>query len=99
MLAELTGTFREEYPIQVRRIEAGLQARNAQEVERGAHLLKGALSNLAVSKAGQLAADLENAGISGHLTGAAEALRILQGEQERVFEALSLFVGRRRREF
>jgi HPt (histidine-containing phosphotransfer) domain-containing protein len=90
LLAELTGIFREEYPIQLRMIEAGLQDRNAEEVERGAHSLKGTLSNLAALKAGRLAADLENAGISGDLTGAAEALRILQGELERVFEALSL---------
>src|SRR5580704_5133881 len=52
LLAELTSAFREEYPIQVRRIEAGLQARNAEEGEGGAHLLKGALSNLAAWKAG-----------------------------------------------
>jgi HPt (histidine-containing phosphotransfer) domain-containing protein len=89
-LAELTGIFGEEYPIQLRRIEAGLQTRNAEEVERGAHSLKGALSNLAAWKAGRLAADLETAGISGDLTGAPEALRILRGELERVFEALSL---------
>jgi two-component system, sensor histidine kinase and response regulator len=89
-LAELTGIFREEYPMQLRMIEAGLQARNAEEVERGAHSLKGALSNLAAWHAVRLAADLENAGISGDLTGAAEGLRILQGELERVFEALRL---------
>jgi hypothetical protein len=39
-LTELTGIFREEYSTELRMIEARLQARNAEEVKRGAHSLK-----------------------------------------------------------
>jgi CheY-like chemotaxis protein len=88
-LTELVNLFREDGPKQLGKIKTALEKKDAGEVLRGAHSLKGTLANLAARPAAELAADIEQAAKSDNLPPAEAALRILELEMTRVFDALS----------
>jgi two-component system sensor histidine kinase/response regulator len=87
-LAELIALFRADYPRQIEVIRKAIHQNDAIGVKRGSHALKGALSNLAASQAGEIAAHLERLGSSGNLTLATMALGDLEKEIARAAEFL-----------
>jgi two-component system, sensor histidine kinase and response regulator len=89
-LAELVTVFREDHPSQLEQIANGLAKKDANEVKRGAHSLKGALSNLAAPAASALAAQLEQESASGDLPGAENTFRAFKTELNRVLDALNM---------
>ena len=89
-LAELVTVFREDHPSQLQQIANGLAKKDANEVKRGAHSLKGALSNLAAPEASALAAQIEQEGASGDLRSAEVTFRAFKTELDRVLSALNM---------
>ena len=87
-LAELLELFRADYPEQIRKCREVLVNDDAMGLQRAAHGLKGALKNLAAPAAANLAAELEAMGKSGDTTLAISKMMELEGEVERVVEAL-----------
>jgi two-component system sensor histidine kinase/response regulator len=68
LIAELAEIFRMEYPKQLRLAHEALAINDAAAVRRIGHSLKGALANLAATKASGLAASVEAMGKSGDLS-------------------------------
>lgn len=87
-LAELVDIFRREYPQNVRAVKSAIESKNAPELQRAAHALKGALGNLSATGASAMAADLERMGSSVDLTNAQSTLERLVGELTNVTRAL-----------
>jgi HPt (histidine-containing phosphotransfer) domain-containing protein len=92
-LAELVTLFREDGPKQIGRIKTALENKEAGEMLRGAHSLRGSLANLAARPAADLAATIEVAGQSADLAQAEIALHSLEREMTRVLNALSALCG------
>jgi CheY-like chemotaxis protein len=88
-LTELVNLFREDGPKQLDKIRKALEKKDAGEMLRGAHLLKGTLANLAARPAADLAADIEHAARSEDWPRSEAALESLDLEMARVLDALS----------
>ena len=88
-LAELVTVFREDHPAQLQQIADGLANSNADEVRRGVHSLKGALSNLSASAATALAAKLEQEAASGNLSQSEATFAAFKAELNCALDALS----------
>jgi two-component system, sensor histidine kinase and response regulator len=87
-LAELVDVFRRDYPRDIDAIKSAIEAQNAAELQRAAHALKGALGNLAATRAATLAAELERMGRSPDLSNAQRTLDSLVSELPNVTQAL-----------
>jgi signal transduction histidine kinase/CheY-like chemotaxis protein len=92
-LTELVNLFREEGPKQLGKIKTALEKKDAAEVLRGAHSLRGTLANLAARSAADLTAGIEHAAKSEDLPRAEVALQSLELEMARVLDALSALCG------
>jgi len=88
LLAELVSVFRREYPLNLESVKAAIGTRNAAELERAAHTLKGALGNLSAIRAATLAAELERMARSLDLSNAPATFDRLAGELPLVTRAL-----------
>jgi HPt (histidine-containing phosphotransfer) domain-containing protein len=87
LLAELLEIFREDYPGQIRNAQQAIAQKDAAEVERWGHSLKGALGNFSAIRATALAGEFEAMGRSGDLALAGPKLLQVQDELQRVMEA------------
>ena len=87
LLAELLGIFREDYPGQIRNAQQAVAQKDAAQVERWGHSLKGALGNLSAIRASALAGEFEAMGRSGDLALAGPKLMQVEDELERVMDA------------
>jgi two-component system sensor histidine kinase/response regulator len=88
-LAELVTVFREDHPAQLEQIANGLAKNDPSEVKRGAHSLRGTLSNLSAPAATALAAQLEQEGASGNLSQSAATFAAFKTELNRALDALN----------
>ncbi|QHN04967.1 response regulator [Granulicella sp. WH15] len=88
LLAELLELFRADYPEQMGRARQAVAANNPGELYSIGHTLKGALGNLAATRAAELAAELETIGKTGELAPALETLSRLDEELVRVIAKL-----------
>jgi two-component system, sensor histidine kinase and response regulator len=87
LLAEVVGIFREDYPGQIRNAQAAIALKDAAEVERWGHSLKGSLGNLSAVTAAVLAGEFEAMGRSGNLALAGPKLMQVEDELQRVMDA------------
>jgi two-component system sensor histidine kinase/response regulator len=87
-IAELLELFRGDYPGQIRTARQAITKNDAPALQRVAHALKGALGNLAASKASGIAGELESMGRSGDIALAGTRVTELEEELIRVIEAL-----------
>jgi HPt (histidine-containing phosphotransfer) domain-containing protein len=87
-LAELVGTFREEYPGMIQDAQGAIGRGDAAGVERVGHALKGALGNLGASGASSLAGEMETMGRIDNLALADAKLIETEHEVHRALEAL-----------
>lgn len=83
LLADLFAIFIEDYPNQIEKIKTGIRENNSALVERGAHTLKGAVSNFDVKRCMDIAFDIEQMGRRNDLSHAEESLGDLIAELER----------------
>ena len=77
-----------EYPSQLDAVRRAVASREAAELDRAAHALKGSVANFSAEPATLAAARLEVMGRTGDLTGSAEVLRTLETELDRLSQAL-----------
>jgi CheY-like chemotaxis protein/HPt (histidine-containing phosphotransfer) domain-containing protein len=91
-LADLVRIFRADWPKQVERIRAAIQASDPGALRAAAHALKGAVSNFAAPPATDAALRLQKLGESGRLEGAGTALTHLERELESLLSALAALV-------
>jgi len=87
-LPELIEIFRLDYPRQLKAMREAVSRQNAPELAKACHMLKGATSNLAATKASAITRDLEEKATSGDLIDAAFTLQELEKELGRVAECL-----------
>ncbi len=88
-IGELSEVFKEDYPRQMDAARSCLRDQDAQGLKRAAHGLKGALANLAATRAMETAAAIERIAGSGTLDGTEDLLNELELELPRVLNALS----------
>jgi PAS domain S-box-containing protein len=86
---ELVEYYFEDAPKRLAEIQAGLEAREAGEVARAAHALRGTLAYLRAEHAAALTRRIEQCGQAGDLDAAAAAARELAGEITLLNEALA----------
>lgn len=89
LLAEMVQLFSQDSLRLLAAIREGLERNDARAVERSAHTLKGALSNLAAPTATAAALRLEKMGREADLTAAKEGCSALEREIERLKPALA----------
>ncbi|HKT76506.1 MAG TPA: Hpt domain-containing protein [Sphingobium sp.] len=93
LLIELAGVFIDEGPEMMRQVRAAIDSRNAQELQRAAHSLKGSAHIFAASAATDAAFRLEVMGAEAKFTDAADAWSILRFEVDGLLAALKARVG------
>ncbi len=87
-LAELVEIFRREYPLNIEAAQEAIRNENAVGLQRSAHALKGALSNLSARGAANLADDLEVMARAADFAAAPDTLNRLVIELAKVTRAL-----------
>ena len=93
MLVELAHIFVDDVREQMTRIRAAVAARNAVEVQKSAHALKGASSNFHAAPTVAAALALEKLGRSGSLESVDATLATLEIEVASLVEALTALGG------
>ena len=91
LLCEIIGIFFEEYPVLMAGIRGAVAQRNAANLERSAHSLKGSVANFGVRAPTEMAHDLELMGRQGELRGAAPLVSGLDRELAALHRALLSF--------
>jgi HPt (histidine-containing phosphotransfer) domain-containing protein len=86
---ELAQLFLTDYPYLLTALREAITARDATALARGAHTLKGAVSNLAAHAAGAAALCLEQHARTGNLAQASAACASLESEIERLIPVLT----------
>ena len=89
LLHELCQIFLEESPKLLLKLRQAVVDADAQAVMRAAHSLKGELGYLGAAVASQVARELEDMGHDENLSGAAEALLLLEREMADLHLALT----------
>lgn len=93
LLIELAGVFIDEGPEMMRQVRAAIDSRNAPELQRTAHSLKGSAHIFAASAATDAALRLEVMGAEGNFKDAADGWAILQFEINGLLAALKARIG------
>ena len=92
---ELVGMFLDEYPGWIGGMQTAIAKADARELQRVAHMLKGAVSNYGAETATDLALIIERMGRDGDLNNAPVALRELDQSLERLRPNLEDFIRER----
>jgi HPt (histidine-containing phosphotransfer) domain-containing protein len=92
LLRELNEVFAEEGPKMLARIEDAIRHGSAADLEKSAHKLKGSVLQFSAQAAAAIAAELENMGRCGSVTGAEPLLHTLRQEITLLQAALSSMV-------
>ena len=85
---EMARLFLEDYPGRLTEIAEAIAHSDCGRIERAAHALRGSAANFQAGEAVQAASILERLGKSGELTGADEALALLELEMKRLRASL-----------
>jgi len=88
LLKQLVDFCREDLPMYMARLQAGIEAGNKTEVQLAAHSVKGLVVNFNAEPAANVAIRLERMGQTGELEGALEAFRELERETSRLLAAI-----------
>jgi two-component system, sensor histidine kinase and response regulator len=88
-LKEVLEVFLQDYPMLVEVLRGSIRVGDAQQTERAAHNLKGAMSIFAVGAGYHLASELETLSRAGHLEGAQAILEELERELEKLGRVLA----------
>ena len=96
LLREIAGMFVEQCPSLVSRVREAVALKDAVEIERAAHTVKGSVGNFAARAAFEAALHLERIGREGSVEKADEACARLEEELERLVPALASIGGETR---
>jgi len=96
LLQELIGIFLAEAPVWMRDLEGALRRRDAAEVHRIAHTIKGAVDSCGAARAYDAAMLLERMARDGELEGAPAAFATLDRELVRLRPELAAYADRQR---
>lgn len=88
LLIELAGVFIDECPEMMRQLRVAIDSRNAPELQRAAHSLKGSAHIFAASAATEAALRLEVMGAEANFKDAADGWAILRFEIDGLLTAL-----------
>jgi HPt (histidine-containing phosphotransfer) domain-containing protein len=86
--AGMAALFLRDYPGQLESLRGAVAAGDAEQIDRYAHLLSGAVGNFAAAEATDAAARLVRIARSGDLAAASDALIVLDAALERLAPAL-----------
>ena len=89
ILKELATMFIDELPDTLNELEAVIASKDAEQIERRAHALKGAVSNFGAKKAVELAFEIEKAGHSGNI----ETTPVLFKDLSHALESIKVFLS------
>jgi len=92
---QVSGLFAEQTPRLLNAIRSALSQQQPEVLERTAHTLKGSLAQIGATEAAQLAFELEKAGRTGDLSGAAAILHRLEQKTTEVTAVLNDLVMER----
>ncbi|MCK6480879.1 MAG: Hpt domain-containing protein, partial [Planctomycetes bacterium] len=95
IIAELVYIFSSEARPRMERLRAALAARDAEEVRREAHGLKGSAASIGAKALAEIARTLEEGGRAGSVEGGEDLMRDLEEEFDRVRAALDAYVAAR----
>jgi len=91
LLDEIVRIFSDQCPRTVSEIQNAIRAADFSLVERAAHSLKGAASNLCATGVTQSAAELEESARSGNLSSVRKRFQLLEREVEKLLRELGAF--------
>ena len=91
LMREIVGISLTQFSKHMQNIQDGISKENPKLLERAAHALKGTAANLHASGAMETAAQLEEMGRAGYLSGSKEALLSLEAEIAKLRRALGEF--------
>jgi HPt (histidine-containing phosphotransfer) domain-containing protein len=80
LLQELLTIFKQDYPLHLRSLKEAILRGEMKQVQASSHTLRGMLSNLAMARAADAAANLEQMGRNGERAGLKDALVLLEQE-------------------
>jgi len=89
LVPSLMASFEKQCPGSLARIEAAVQAKDANALRSAAHAFKGVLFQIFATRSGLLAEELELLGRKGTTEGAEEICRRLSGEVALLLKAVS----------
>ncbi len=93
VLAQVLSLFLEEAPRRLDRIRMALQARDASEMHRAAHSMKGSAGNIGAMDLFAICREVDDRARVGDLEGARQALEDLTREYERVEAEIARLIG------
>jgi HPt (histidine-containing phosphotransfer) domain-containing protein len=93
VLAQVLSLFLEEAPRRLDRIRMAHQARDASEMHRAAHSMKGSAGNIGATELFAICREVDDRARVGDLSGAGQMLDDLTREFERVEAEIALLVG------
>jgi HPt (histidine-containing phosphotransfer) domain-containing protein len=91
LLRDIVDAFLNESPRLIESIEQAITGSDHRAVRIAAHSLKGSMLFLGATQSLEHAAVLEQAGVSGDLTGAADAFSLLQQRMQPLMAALTKY--------
>lgn len=94
LLKEVAALFLDEYPTLMAEIEAAIQSKNAHQLERAAHSLKGSVSNFGSDAAYQAAYEIEKMGRANELANSETAFTHLVRVMEAIRPELTALASR-----
>jgi HPt (histidine-containing phosphotransfer) domain-containing protein len=80
LLQELLTIFKQDYPLQLRSLKEAILRAEMKQVQASSHTLRGMFSSLAMARAAEAAANLEQMGRNEERTGLEDALAFLEQE-------------------
>ena len=88
IINELRDLFLDDFPQQIAKIRAGLDANDATQVARAAHSLKGASGTFGAERVYQVSLSMEQLARDGKLEGVAMGFELLKEELDKVVAAI-----------
>lgn len=92
LLRELLAIFKQDYPPQLLSLKEAVLRSEMKQVQASSHALRGMLSNLAMARAADAAANLEQLGRNGERAGLKDALALFERELSDLMQAVDNYL-------
>jgi HPt (histidine-containing phosphotransfer) domain-containing protein len=92
LLRELLAIFKQDYPRLLLSLKEGVLRSEMKRIQASSHALRGMLSNLAMARAADAAANLEKLGRNGERAGLKDALALLEQELSDLIPAVDRYL-------
>lgn len=91
LVGEVIELFRAECPTMVESVRRAVAAKDAQEIRKAAHRIKGAFLSLGAAPAVAVAKEMEMKGTQGDLSAMEQSLAVMEVEVKRLDDELATF--------